>query len=395
MNDDYDRVVMLQEQLERLTKDMGEMRKDYNELRTLQQIDHATLEARDKDLAAKDKEIATLRDSCTKLKAEKDHVEAMRVHDEGLADKAKADLVTAAVAREKELRATRQERNELQERNDLKKQKLEELEEELNELYGTIRDHEENADLVEHYEKRQEEMSTDMDKLRELMEDSNRLLLVKDERITQLEKQLQRERERIHKAAEAAEAAEAARSSSPAYDDHYQQVDSLQDELAEAEEAFEYSLDSLQSEDDYAPQPLELSHIESVLNYAPKAPQKPARAPANLALAPIREAAKAVPKQAIEPEYFVEAPPAFWESWWVLFFLVLGFLWTFRQPDGPSSVTVGAYYNGAFGNDRSLAGFPISSGIGDTGVTEALGRLVAITVTSWEGWLGIVGASLY
>ena len=264
---DYDRIVELQNKLETtdatirgLREDLSQKQKDYQEATT------ASLEATKKaeKLAA---EIDALRTTNNALRSDLEHEKAAALDRESFLNKAYADRKDAEDARIAALDARDAlERDLVGLQFDRKA-----LEEELQHVYGQKAQLEEELHHISRLQEENHNLEADVERLQSHIDDHERTLIVKDERIAHLEGQYQKERQR-NLTADAALAAATATPGSPMEEDPPAILSTVGETLSsELGGLYDEDYEDVVMEDVY----LEFSNVVPVYEFAPVAPTQP------------------------------------------------------------------------------------------------------------------------
>ncbi|CAO2653876.1 Nn.00g106090.m01.CDS01 [Neocucurbitaria sp. VM-36] len=288
--EDYERVAKLQSELETLTVARDNLRKDYIKLQGVHKDTTASLQSQEQQVTEKDSQLASLRDTVEKLKKDVDDEKAATASHASSLENAYADLTDASNACKAAVKArdeaeARQQDTQLQ--FDSLRAQWESSQDRIEELEGQL-------DAIQDLEKENAGLMDDMDNLRTQLADHERTLIVKDERISHLETQFQKERQRNLNAADAAAAAAA---TSP-IDEPPQPFNSLGDSLEE-------ELAATSDYDESVYEPLEYSHVIEIAAFEPV---KPASGPTPTLN--VVEAASVAPVQAAIPTLTVNVDEA-------------------------------------------------------------------------------------
>ncbi|KAJ4374780.1 hypothetical protein N0V83_001856 [Neocucurbitaria cava] len=255
--DDYDRVVKLQADLDQVTAEADGLRKEVRELQGQLGTTTANLHSQAQQVAEKDSALEGLRAQVGELKQAVEDEKATTANVASSLENAYADLTTTDNARKSALK----EKDDAEAAQHDTTLQFEALHVQWKDAQAKVEELEDQMDAMRQLENENAGLYDDMENLRRQLADHERTLIVKDERISHLETQFQKERQRN---LNAADAADAAASTSP-IDAPPQPFNSLGDSLEE-------ELANTSDYTDSVYEPLEYSDVVEIADFEPITP---------------------------------------------------------------------------------------------------------------------------
>lgn len=264
---DYDHIQQLQEENDRLAETIADLRRKLDRSLNATRDVEKSRDDVDKDLQASKSELETLRGTIDRLKSDLEHEKAAAVDREAFLSKAYADRTEA----ENQLGFAARARDTLELEVKEVKLQFEDVHNQWLIAQQTIDDLQDQVHAIEDIDTTNQLLQGDIERLQDLITDHERTLLVKDERISHLEAQFQRERQRNLAEADAA-AQKAATPGSP-IDEPPNPIASVADSLADELDAASDDFEEMEYDEREVSQITEIMNIPPIEKAKPEVPQ--------------------------------------------------------------------------------------------------------------------------